>query len=176
MKRYDFVAPSAASNSRLLCMDVTVTSHTTKEYLSAALNKPAVNVTNAVTAKRSKYYPHVQHDTEVFVPLAAETSGVIHHNFPKMYAHLGTCVNGQPPLQASWSAPTFTSYWMQRTSVVLWRETARGLIRLATASKRSTGRLTSADGPINSLSVQQQPIVIGDDDIDVEEESQVISA
>lgn len=139
-RRFDIVASAADSNSRLICIDVSVTSHLTKEYYKQALNKPLVNAANACTSKHTKYRDDVQHDTEVLVPLIAETSGALHQNYLKLYEHLSTRVNGAPPLQASQFAPTFASYWMQRTSIVLWRETIRSLLRIAQMSSRLAGR------------------------------------
>jgi len=137
LKRFDISAAPADSDSKTLCLDITVSSHTTKEYLVRyGVNKPLYSISNAITTKRKKYFAQVQHETEVFVPLVCETTGAIHHNYQKLYEHLANRVNGLPPVQANWAAPTFASYWMQRTSVVLWRETARALLRLAAESAR----------------------------------------
>ena len=139
LKRYDISGAAADSDSKTLCLDVAVTSHVTNEYLKYAVNKPLYNMVNMITTKRRKYFAHVQHETEVFIPLICETSGAIHSNFQRLYEHLAIRANGAPPTQANWAAPTFASYWMQRTSVVLWRETMRSLQRLAAKSARLSG-------------------------------------
>ena len=149
LKRYDIYAQSADSNGKMLCLDVSVTSHVTQEYLANAKIKPLVNASNTVTAKINKYSKHIHRETETFVPLVAETSGVLHKHYFKLYNHLGTRVNGEPPLQASWAATTFAAYWMQRTSAVLWRETARSLQRIANESNRRHG--DDPDGAIGLI-------------------------
>ena len=159
LKRFDVVAPAADPNSRMLCMDITVTSHVTKEYHKQAALKPLVNANNSCTAKHTKYRNDVHQDTEVLVPLVAETSGALHQNFKKLYEHLATRANGRPPLQANWAAPTYAAYWMQRTSCTLWRETARALMRIAAKSIRLAGRQPS--GPYTD--------VMGSEEVDVPE-------
>ena len=144
-KRFDIVSPAAEANDRMLCFDVSIVSHVTNEHITRALNKPLVAATHACANKHSKYYNYTHHETEVFIPLIAETSGCLHKNFNKLYAHFGSRVNDEPPLQANWSAQTFTQYWLQRTSVVVWRETARSLMRLARASIRKLGIMQPYD-------------------------------
>lgn len=149
-KRFDIVAPPADDSSRSMCMDITVTSHTTREYFAQACKKPLVNVANAITQKRTKYADDLNQDTEVFVPLVCETSGAIHTNYHTLFVNIGNRVNGVAPMQAFWVTPNFTSYWMQRVSVVLWRETAQSLLRIAAKAKLRSGRLGEDDEDLSS--------------------------
>ena len=115
---------------------------------------------NAITTKRRKYFAQVQHETEVFIPLVCETSGAIHQNYQKLYEQLANRVNGLPPVQANWAAPTFASYWMQKTSVVLWRETARALLRIAAESARvSAFTRGAAQVPLETIPQEVGPRV-----------------
>ena len=139
-KRYDIVIPPVSSDSKNICVDVTVTSHLTIEHFGAACQRPLVNANNAATAKHNKYKRFVDRDREFFLPLASETSGALHTNFFKLFAILGARVNNEAPAQAPWSAPSFTSYWMQRTSITLYRETYNGLLNIARQSLHIAGR------------------------------------
>ena len=140
MKRFDVVAPPSDSSSRSLCLDVTVASHTSKEHLKVAYVKPLVNIAHAIQGKRAKYKDDITHDTEVFIPMCCESSGAIHESYFKLFGNIGMRVDGQAPPIANWAAPTFSSYWMQRISVVLWRETAQSLIRIAHETIKRSGR------------------------------------
>ena len=160
LKRYDIFGPSADSNGKMLCLDVSVASHLAKEHLANARNKSLVNAVNAVTAKHTKYSKYIDRETELFVPLIGETSGALHKNYYTLFSNLGTRVNGEPPLQASWSARTFATYWMQRTSAVLWRETARSLQRIANECNRRNN-IDSTEGNVVSII---DPVVIDDAD------------
>jgi len=136
LKRFDVVGPSTDSYTKIICTDVSVVSHRAKEHLKNALCKPYANADHGVATKLRKYMPEIQRDTEVFRPLVCETSGAIHRAYYELYHHLGLRVNNVAPLGASWAAPDFTAYYMQLTSVVLWRETSRSLKRIAVASVR----------------------------------------
>ena len=132
-----------------MCMDITVTSHTTREYFAQACNKPLVNMANAITQKRNKYAGDLNQETEVFVPLVCESSGAIHTNYHTLFVNIGNRVNGAAPMQAFWVTPNFASYWMQRVSVTLWRGTTQSLLRIATKTKLRSGRLS---GNVEDLS------------------------
>ena len=138
-KRYDLVAEPCDGTSKVLCMDISVASHTFINHLPQARCKPLFNANSAHTKKHTKYRQHIEPSTEVMTPLILETSGAIHYGVHRLFEHIGLRANGESPLQASWSAPTFSAYWLQRTSVVLWRENAHILLRIARESAKSKG-------------------------------------
>ena len=148
--RFDIIAPPVSQENKQMCMDLTIVSHVTREHLlNAASQKALHHASQAVGNKRTKYQNCYDKDYQVFLPLVAETSGAIHFNFEKLFENLATRVNGRPPIQASWAAPTFAKYWMQRTSVELWRQISHSLIKIANSSLRLDARATS---PTNSQS------------------------
>lgn len=148
--RFDIIAPPVSQENKQMCMDLTIVSHVTREHLlNAASQKALHHASQAVGNKRTKYQNCYDKEYQVFLPLVAETSGAIHFNFEKLFENLATRVNGRPPIQASWAAPTFAKYWMQRTSVELWRQISHSLIKIANSSLRLDARATS---PTNSQS------------------------
>ena len=97
---------------------------------------PLANAQKANDAKLTKYFGEFNAMTECFLPLAFEASGAMHPNVERLIHDLGKQVCDKPPLQANWTTPTYTSYWMQRLSCVLWRETASGMLRIAASASR----------------------------------------
>jgi len=133
-KRYDIWGPAPDYIGKNYCIDVTIKSHVTKEHFDKATTTVLHAAHEAITEKQAKYRKHVNHDREVFIPLCAQTNGALHKHFGVLFAQLGERVNGLPPLHANWASPTFSAYWLQRLSCTLWRETARALQRISTAS------------------------------------------
>ena len=163
IKRFDICAPSVEPTGKVFCMDITITSHVTKEHFAKATETPLVNANQAGISKRTKYRDHIHTDTEVFLPLAAQTNGAMHCNYIRLYERLAMRVNGRPPLQANWAAPTFASYWMQRTSCIIWRESIRALLRIAARSTRLAGKVpvivVSDDGEDGDVQVITPPTI-----------------
>ena len=147
LKRYDIWAPSPDYVGKNYCIDITIVSHVSKEHFEKATETVLHNANHAVTDKSAKYRKEIQHDTEVFVPLCAQSNGALHKHFGVLFAQLGERVNGLPPLHANWASPTFEAYWLQRTSCAIWRETARGLLRISAASNRLAGHVLPSIRP-----------------------------
>ena len=133
-RRYDIWGPAPDYIGKNYCIDVTITSHVTKEHFEKATTTVLQSAHAAITGKQSKYRKDIKHDREVFIPLCAQSNGALHKHFGVLFAQLGERVNGLPPLHANWASPTFSVYWLQRLSCTLWRETARALQRISTAS------------------------------------------
>jgi hypothetical protein len=127
-------------------LDISVASHRQHDPAIAigCSRFPLHAARGAARDKHNKYKDSFYPDTEVLIPLIAETSGAIHPNFAKFFATIGTRVNNMAPADADWTTPSFTSYWMARTSVALRSATAQALQRLARASLARAGRLDEA--------------------------------
>ena len=170
-KRYDIVAPALTEDFKLTCIDITMVSHVAKDITAAKnFNSALVAANNATRLKHNKYDQEINTDTECLFPLAAQSNGALHPNYRKLFEQLATRVNRRPPIHANWAAPSFASYWMQRTSCALWRESARTVINVSSESRRLNGR-----NPIDAL-----PDENGEEpdhyDVYADEESQVIEA
>ena len=139
-KRFDLTI-SGAPDLNILQLDVSVASHRQQDLaLATGCSRFALHAAQAASRnKLSKYRQCIIPEEETFVPLIAETSGAIHPNFAKLFVTIGARVDGKPPQDATWTTPSFTSYWMATTSAVLRRETARALMRLATACQQLSG-------------------------------------
>jgi hypothetical protein len=161
-KRYDLVAEPCDGGTKVWCMDIKVASHTFINNLHHARSRPLYNAMQSHAKKHSKYRKHIDNDCEVMCPLIVETSGAIHYSFNRLFTHMGTRANGKPPVQASWSAPTFSAYWLQRTSVVVWRETARTLLFIARKTVISKGYPWKT--PILTTQMIVQPQLLEDEE------------
>jgi hypothetical protein len=137
--RFDLTVAGIA-DTNIIQADITVASHRqNQEAISKQCARFALYAANnAVTTKQAKYNGALC-DNESLFPLAAETSGAIHNNFNQFFSCLATRVDNKPPPQANWTTPTFTSFWMTATSVVLRRENARAIQRLARAALKAEG-------------------------------------
>ena len=87
----------------------------------------------------NKYKNYIDRDTELVMPLTAETSGAIHGNFVTYFSTLATRTGNKPPPNATWTTPSFVSYWMAVVSCTLRRETANALLRQAKAARGIAG-------------------------------------
>jgi hypothetical protein len=139
-KRFD-ITVSGSPDLNILQLDVSVASHRQQDLpLATGCSRFALHAaSNAAKAKINKYKDCIIHEDETFIPLIAETSGAIHQNFKMFFVTIGARVDGKPPQDATWTTPSFVSYWMAITSTVLRRETARALMRLAAACHQLTG-------------------------------------
>jgi hypothetical protein len=146
-KRFD-VTVAGISNTNTLQCDVTVASHRQQEkQMSQGCSNFALYAANSASKhKVNIYQDHIYPDSETVVPLVAETSGAIHPSFTKFFEAMGTRVEGKAPLEANWTTPTFSSYWLAVVSATLRRECARSLQRIA----RKALALSGQAGPLPS--------------------------
>jgi hypothetical protein len=145
-RRFDITLHGLAEHCKLVHCDVTVASHTAVNNWAAANTRPLANADDAVKKKHTKYRADYDPATEVFLPVAFETTGAMHGNVHKVLSLLAARVNNQGPPQSNWAASTFTSYWTTRLSVALWQETAMASLRLSKAALRR-GRFAGATQP-----------------------------
>jgi hypothetical protein len=143
--RFDITVAGISNTNTLQC-DVSVTSHRQREksFKDGCSNVSLYAADSASKAKVNKFINHIYPDSESIVPLIAETSGAIHSGFTKFFEALGTRVDGKAPLEATWTTPTFSSYWMAVISTTLRRESAQSLRRLA----RKALALSGQPGPV----------------------------
>jgi hypothetical protein len=141
-KRFD-VTVAGIPDCNVIQTDITVASHRQREEsISKQCSRFALSAANnAVTAKHNTYDAVVGED-ETFLPLAAETSGALHNGWNKFYTLLASRVDNRAPLDANWTTPSFTSYWMTITSITLRRENARALQKLAREARTLAGHVT----------------------------------
>jgi hypothetical protein len=141
-KRFD-ITVSGAPDLNILQLDVSVASHRQRDKaLGLGCSRFALHAAKAAArAKINKYKHCINPENETFIPLIAETSGAIHPNFAKFLVTIGARVGGKPPTDATWTTPSFASYWLAITSMVLQRETARAIMRLAHACQQLTGNI-----------------------------------
>ena len=59
-----------------------------------------------------------------------EAHGAFHRNWAEVLEAAANTVSNRAPEDATWSTPTFTSYWWARLSVALWIANARSVLTL----------------------------------------------
>jgi len=140
-KRFD-VTVGGIQGHKIYQIDVSVASSYRKEsqFKEGCANYVLYAADSKVTEKKNKYRHDIFDDTECVFPLVCETSGAIHKHWRQYFAILATRVGDKPPPDATWSNPTFTAYWMSRTSCTLRRENAQALQRIARAALGLAGR------------------------------------
>ena len=71
--------------------------------------------------------------------LALESFGGLHQNIFTLLSICARRVSNLPPDSASFLAPTFSAYWLQRISCTLMRENARLINVIVSGSLRNSG-------------------------------------
>jgi hypothetical protein len=77
---------------------------------------PLVAANRAVSGKIADYSQFLQ-PCDKFMPLAFEVYGSMHGNIQELLSIMSLRVHHAPPMQAAWTASTFSQYWTQRLSV-----------------------------------------------------------
>jgi hypothetical protein len=137
--------------------DITIVNPLSTHLVAKAANTPRSAADAKVAKKAAKYKPFL-HQSDKFIPLVFETFGAVHPNVFHLVHTLSTRVGNQPPQSATWTAPTFTAYWMQRLSCCLWRENARSIASTVAMTKNAykTGVSTSMDFDADFIPHQHQ--------------------
>lgn len=146
--RFDLAVQGFDSTSTNLLLDVTVRSPLADRVMDqAAVNR--LEAANKGVHDKQEYYKAFKTDNDTFWPLAVETFGGLHHNVFKLLSASSRRVGNRPPDSASFLAPSFSSYWLQRISTTLWRENCRLVSYLAAQSLRHAGvqQLSEDDAP-----------------------------
>ena len=111
-----------------------VSAHTTTMY-DVTIRCPAALGTVDRASKEQGYAARVAHSDKTkkyatacaqrgmyFVPLVAESNGLLHQDFVDLIKRLARRSVGHPdgiPETTTWSAPTFLAYWLQRISIAI---------------------------------------------------------
>jgi hypothetical protein len=135
--RFDIAIDRADSSLSNLKLDITVRNPQAKAAQARAASYFMYVANEAVSQKTALYKRHLT-ASDKFLPLAFETFGAMHSNVRDLVSLLAKLANHMPPSDAAYTSPTFTAYWIQRLSATLWRENARMMSGVASATKRLT--------------------------------------
>ena len=103
------------------------------------------------------YKPHLKSD-DTFIPVVFETFGAMHQGVRDLVSLMSQRANNAPPADAAYTSPTFSTYWTQRISATLWRENARMITAVASATYNSDDEPTfdiNGDLAIADLNLDQ---------------------
>ena len=142
--RFDLAMQGFDSASTNLLLDVTVRSPYADSVVDTAAVTRLAAASRGVNEKVARYSPY-KTDSDVFWPLAIETFGALHHNVFRLISSCAGRVRNAPPDSASFLAPTFSAYWLQRLSATLWRENCRLATYICSQSLRLSGLQQVAD-------------------------------
>lgn len=76
----------------------------------------------AHSAKTKKYATACAQRGMIFIPLVAESNGLLHQDFVDLIKRVARRAVGHldgVPETTTWSAPTFLAYWLQRISIAI---------------------------------------------------------
>ncbi len=151
--RFDFACSRINSLGKNIKADVTIRN----PLATATLNKAAktqLTVANNAVAEKETHYKKYIGPNDIFLPLVFETFGAMHRHVRALVAQSAARTQNTPPPNSTWASPTFTSYWIQRLSVCLWRENAQSVSTITQLTKlfHSTGNSNeTGDGEENQL-------------------------
>jgi hypothetical protein len=136
--RFDLSVAAFDAQSRNLKLDITVRNPQAK---SIVVRAAAASLTAAAEGVREKLAVYSQFLTpsDWFLPLALESFGGLHQNIFTLLSICARRVSNLPPDSASFLAPTFSAYWLQRISCTLMRENARLINVIVSGSLRNSG-------------------------------------
>ncbi len=140
-KRFDISVAGVGKGHKTIHGDVTVTSHCRREdsLRTAASRYPMYHCEAKARQKFNTYKNNIDPESEIFSALVFETSGAMHRNVRIWIAAHSKRVANIPPSNATWTTPSFVSYWMAVLSFALRRENAKSMSRLAKAARRMAG-------------------------------------
>jgi hypothetical protein len=121
LARHDLSLDDGRGN--VLKLDITVRSPLAHATLTQAAMHPLHVACKGVQEKITKYTPMLSANDK-FVPIAIETFGGLHQYVQQQISFASLRANHLPPASATYAAPTFQSYWMQRISCTLWKANA----------------------------------------------------
>ena len=124
VNRYDISADRYNDDNKDLKVDVTVVNPTTRARAKSSALRRGDAALKQRHKKIEKYAPFLT-PSDDFYPLVFESYGLIDTPVLGLVSALADRVNNLPPESATWVAPTFKSYAIQRLSCCLWRENAR---------------------------------------------------
>ena len=145
--RYDITVFGATDANSKIHLDVSVRNPLASDIVVQAATRPLCAADKGVEEKYNLYSDFVGAG-DLFIPLVFETFGAMHSGIQQFLACVGGRTGQEPPPSATWAAPTFGAYQLQRFSAALWRENARCARRVATQAKLQlfAGSLTDSEG------------------------------
>ena len=153
--RYDISINRCDSWDQNHKCDVTIVNPLSTHLVKLAAKHPRSAADKKAASKRAKYKSALS-QSDKFIPLVFETFGAVHPDVFHFVHTLSLRVNNVPPTSATWAAPTFTSFWLQRLSVCLWRENARSVSSVIQMTKNKFRCETSRSYDTQQLSFPRQ--------------------
>ena len=132
--RFDFIMEGYNAMGENLKADVSVRNPCSSSVVANAAKIP-LHAANLGHRKKVLAYGDRVQSNERFAPLIFETYGAMHPGVASVIRTLASQVCDLPPESASWTAPNFSTYWIQRLSVCLWRENAHMVRMIADHTK-----------------------------------------
>ncbi len=140
LDRFDFACSRVNVLGKNIKADVTIRNPLATATLSKA-SKTQLTVANIGADEKEAHYKKFIGPQDIFLPLVFETFGAMHRHVLALVAQSAARTQNTPPPNCTWATPTFSSYWIQRLSVCLWRENAQSVSTITQLTKlfHSTG-------------------------------------
>jgi hypothetical protein len=122
--RYDVSVDAVDSRYTSLKLDITIRNPQARHLVTQAASQQLHAANSGVKDKQQRYGSFVKQGDR-FLPIVLETFGGAHNNLFELVALAGKRVNNLAPETATFAAPTFASFWLQRISMALWRENSQ---------------------------------------------------
>jgi hypothetical protein len=134
LDRFDFACCRVNSLGKNIKADVTIRNPLAIATITKA-SKTQLTVANIAVSEKEAHYKKYIGPHDIFLPLVFETFGAMHRHVRTLVAQSASRTQNTPPPHSTWATPTFTSYWIQRLSVCLWRENAQSVSTIAQLTK-----------------------------------------
>jgi len=134
LDRFDFACSRVNALGKNIKADVTIRNPLAISTLNKA-SKTQLTVANIAVEEKEAHYKKYIGPHDVFLPLVFETFGAMHRHVQTLVAQSAARTQNTPPPTSTWATPTFTSYWLQRLSVCLWRENAQSISTITQLTK-----------------------------------------
>jgi hypothetical protein len=142
-------------------VDVSIRNPLARKLLTQSSKHRLYAAECGVDQKKKHYAPFVASDHLKFIPAVLESFGALHPETSSFVAMLASRVNNMPPEQATFSAPTFTAFWVQRISVCLQRENSR-LMRTVINRSMSENHLQEDGGEHGTVTYNPDDVIPDD--------------
>jgi len=126
--------------------DLTFPTVACASMLPQAAEKELFAAQTAEQAKCVKHGPAAAANSLDFVPVVIEATGAWGKRAQGLLNQLARRVDDVAPDRATWAAPTFSQYWLQRMGVHLQRARMQGIRRIADRVRRNRERTWFAGG------------------------------
>jgi len=133
INRFDICVERYNADNQDLKADITVVNPCTRSRASASATQQGSTAMHQRSKKLSKYSKYLTHSDD-FYALVFETYGYMDTPVLGLISALAARVGNVAPESATWAAPNFKAYAIQRLSCCLWRENARTVETVITNS------------------------------------------